>query len=95
MEFEQQIIIKLLLLKGSGADEILAKLQAHFEDKASAMRDAKSQMGGVQRRTENVCDKVGPGRPAIDDIEIPMLPDPSKLNNKYRSDEKSLPLLWP
>jgi hypothetical protein len=53
VELEQRIIIKFMTKENTGIHEILAKLQAHFEDKAYALRTVRFSMGEVRRGRED------------------------------------------
>jgi hypothetical protein len=69
IELWQRVIIKFLAKENLGADEILAKLQARFKDKASALQTVRFWMGQVQRGCEDLRDEHRSGRSPLDYID--------------------------
>jgi hypothetical protein len=68
VELEPKIILKFLTKENVDAYEILAKLQAHFEDKACALRTVRFWMGEVQPGREDLHDEHRSGSPSLDDF---------------------------
>jgi transposase len=73
VELEQRIIIQCLMRENMDTHEILAELQAHFEDKAYALPTVRFWIGEVRRGREDLSDKHRSGRPALDHIDTQIL----------------------
>jgi transposase len=66
VELEQKIIIIFVTNENMDAHEILAKLQAHVEDKEYALRTVRFWMGEIRGGREELPDEHRSGRPRLD-----------------------------
>jgi hypothetical protein len=73
VELEQRSIIKCLTKENMDAHEILAKFQAHLEDKGHALRTVRFWMGEIRRCREDLRDEHHSRRPLFDYIDTRIL----------------------
>jgi hypothetical protein len=73
VELEQRIIIKFLTKENMDAHEILAKLQAHFENEAYALRTVRLRMGEAHRGREDLRDEHRSGRLPLTPINTQLM----------------------
>jgi hypothetical protein len=68
MEVEQRIAIKFLVWEGFEANRILAKLAAHFGEKADALQTLRFWIRKVSRRREDFHGEHRARSPSLDCI---------------------------
>jgi hypothetical protein len=73
MEYEQQVIIRLLLREDATADDIHRRLQAQFTDNADSIRSVRSRCQLIRQEREDLHDDPRSGRPPIEVIHTKIL----------------------